>query len=183
MKPQSSTGDFAFPAKFSGRTPERVAPALPDPFARTTARGEPGRTFSYTYRFIEHLANPFPPSHQQTSVGSCNPGPGEPLFAAPGVAASCKPCRAVMAGSCLFTPHNARGARSAIHGRRQQSMTAFLYFIAGYMTATAIALALAYKYWLGAKRRIRQIEAHIANYRNATSTVTEALDKLQPRKP
>lgn len=57
-------------ATFSGRTPERVAPALPAPFARNTVRGEPGSTFVST-EFIEHLANPLPgPSHRRATFSA-----------------------------------------------------------------------------------------------------------------
>lgn len=60
-------------------------------------------------------------------------------------------------------------------------MTAALYFLAGFLTATAVATALAYAYFLRARRRVRAIQAHIANYQKASQTVGAAIDHFQPR--
>lgn len=57
-------------------------------------------------------------------------------------------------------------------------MTAPLAFILGLLSAFIISCSLAAWYYARARRRIKQIEKHIANYQAATKTVGAALDQV-----
>jgi cytochrome oxidase assembly protein ShyY1 len=57
-------------------------------------------------------------------------------------------------------------------------MTAPVAFSLGLLTMFVICCSLAAWYYARAKRRVKMIETHIANYQAATKTVGAALDQV-----
>lgn len=55
-------------------------------------------------------------------------------------------------------------------------MNTLLVFALGLLTMFVICCSIAAWYYAHAKRRVKQIEAAIANYQKATTTVNEALN-------